>query len=74
MVSGVIACLVMTTKKMTIEQVSEEYQVSKTTVRRYIAQGRLRAIRVGPRMIRLDADEVAAALSGERVQVKLRRG
>lgn len=34
-------------------------------VHRYVAQGRLRAYRVGPKLVRFDADEVKRALIGE---------
>lgn len=36
--------------------------VSPRTIRRYIAAGRLTAYRVGPRIIRLDADQVEREL------------
>ena len=42
-------------KKITINEVAEQFDVSTRTVRRYIASGRLTAWRVGPRMIRLGA-------------------
>ncbi|HEY1440989.1 MAG TPA: excisionase family DNA-binding protein [Mycobacterium sp.] len=32
--------------------------MSERTVHRYVAQGRLRAYRVGPKLVRFDADEV----------------
>lgn len=34
--------------------------VSEKTLRRWIAEGRLRGYRLGPRMLRVDADEVDA--------------
>ncbi|PND54350.1 hypothetical protein CRM90_28470 [Mycobacterium sp. ENV421] len=52
-------------KKITIEQVAEQFGVSTRTVRRYIADGRLTAYRVGPRMIRLDAEQASQQLLGE---------
>ncbi|WP_245551779.1 helix-turn-helix domain-containing protein [Gordonia hirsuta] len=52
---------------LTIEQVSQKYEISTRTVRRYLASGRLRGYRIGPRMIRLDAAEVAEDLLGSQV-------
>lgn len=40
-------------------QAAQELDVSPRTVRRYIATGRLRAFRVGPRMVKVDAADVA---------------
>lgn len=54
-------------QKITIQKVADQYGVSTRTVRRYIAAGRLTAYRVGPRMIRLDADQVRQQLLGEPV-------
>ncbi len=54
-------------KKITVADVVSDYGISERTCRRYIAEGRLVARRVGPRMIRLDADEVEAALFGTKV-------
>ncbi|WP_280828961.1 helix-turn-helix domain-containing protein [Mycobacterium sp. OTB74] len=36
------------------EQAAEELEASTRTIRRYIATGRLAAMRVGPRLIRVD--------------------
>lgn len=47
---------------LTIAQGAEYAHVSTRTVRRYIAQGRLAAFRVGPRLVRIDADELEALL------------
>jgi excisionase family DNA binding protein len=41
---------------ITIPQAAKAYGVSPTTVRRWIASGRVTAYRVGPRMIRLDSE------------------
>lgn len=57
----------MSTKHLTVSEVAERYGLSTKTVRRYVASGTLPARRVGPRLIRLDADEVEAALFGRRV-------
>lgn len=49
-------------KKISMQEAAATYGVSQTTIRRYIATGRLSAYRVGPRMIRLDADQVEREL------------
>jgi excisionase family DNA binding protein len=41
-----------------IRQVADFHGVDQETIRRWIAQGQLTAQRVGPRLIRLDRDEV----------------
>jgi excisionase family DNA binding protein len=41
-----------------IRQATEYHGVDQKTIRRWIAQGRLMAQRVGPRLIRLDREEV----------------
>ena len=41
-----------------IRQAAEFHGVDQTTIRRWLAQGRLAAQRIGPRLIRLDRDEV----------------
>lgn len=38
----------------TIAQAAEFLNVHPRTVRRYIQQGRLRAVRIGPRLLRVD--------------------
>jgi excisionase family DNA binding protein len=43
-----------------IRQVAEYLGVDPKTVRRYIAQGRLTAFRMGPRLIRIDRASVLA--------------
>jgi excisionase family DNA binding protein len=43
---------------LTIPQVSGFHNVDQTTVRRWIAQGRLTAHRIGPRLIRVDRESV----------------
>jgi len=53
-------------KKVTVQEVADKFGVSTKTVRRYIASGRLTASRVGPRMIRLDAEQVERELMGQR--------
>jgi excisionase family DNA binding protein len=41
---------------------ADEYGVCTKTIRRWIAAGRITGYRVGPRLIRVDLDEVAAIL------------
>ena len=52
----------LTTAKLpprpSIKHAAEHHGVAPKTVRRWIAQGRLTAQRIGPRLIRLDRDEV----------------
>ncbi|MGD9514275.1 excisionase family DNA-binding protein [Mycolicibacterium sp.] len=48
----------------TIKETAERYGISQTTVRRYIASGRITAHRVGPRLIRVDLDQVQRELFG----------
>lgn len=43
----------------TIAQTAEAFQVSPLTVRRWIADGRIDARRIGPRMIRINPDSLA---------------
>src|ERR1700757_3565698 len=53
-------------KYITLNEVAETYGVSTRTVLRYLAEGRLKGYRVGPKLIRFNADEVERALVGER--------
>lgn len=48
--------------QMTIHDVCEMYSISHDTVQRYVRQGRLKGYRIGPRLVRFDPNEVAAAL------------
>jgi excisionase family DNA binding protein len=45
-------------------QAAEMYGISRRSIHRYITQGLLPAYRIGPRNIRLDADEVERILMG----------
>jgi len=49
-------------RKVSLQEVADEYGLCTRTIRNYIAQGLLTAYRVGPRVIRLDPDEVHAQL------------
>ena len=46
------------------EQIAAQYGVHPRTVRRWVAEGRIEARRIGPRLLRLDPDAVADALLG----------
>lgn len=50
----------MSRRLMTLAQTSEKLSLDQKTIRRYIATGRLTGYRIGPRAIRVDADEVEA--------------
>ncbi|MGV9795550.1 helix-turn-helix domain-containing protein [Gordonia sp. NPDC003422] len=45
-------------------QIADEFGVHPRTVRRWLAEGRITGRRVGPRVIRFDAEEVAGQLIG----------
>ncbi|MCT2031764.1 helix-turn-helix domain-containing protein [Dietzia cinnamea] len=45
-----------------IPNAAEAYGVSPKTIRRYIAAGRITGYRFGPRMLRVDLDELDAML------------
>lgn len=44
---------------------AKRYSVSNQTVRRWIAAGRITAYRVGPKLIRVDLDEIDAKVMHE---------
>jgi len=52
-----------TQRDITIAEAAERRHVHPRTIRRWIAEGRLTAYRVGPHLIRLDSDEVDALRS-----------
>jgi excisionase family DNA binding protein len=52
-------------RKIPKTEVCETYGISLRTVDRWIAEGRLKAYRIGNKIIRLDADEVEQALVSE---------
>ena len=45
-----------------IQDAAEEYGVHHQTIRRYISAGRITGYRFGPRMLRVDLDELEALL------------
>lgn len=45
-----------------IQVAADTYDVSTRTVRRWIADGRITGYRVGPRLIKVDLDEMAAIM------------
>ena len=49
-------------KMVSIAAAADHYDVSQQTVRRWIASGKITAYRVGPRLIRLDLDEIEAKI------------
>jgi excisionase family DNA binding protein len=53
----------------TLAEAAERTHVSVRTLRRWIAQGRLNVYRVGPRLLRVDPDDVEAMM-----KPSLRRG
>lgn len=53
-------------QRVPIKRCATEAHCSERTIRRYIAEGRLKAVRVGPRMLRVDRDSLLALLGGAR--------
>lgn len=49
---------------VSISRAAEEVDLSDKTVRRYIASGRLRGYRVGPRLIKVDLEELDRLVRG----------
>ncbi|MFG1931310.1 helix-turn-helix domain-containing protein [Mycobacterium sp. NPDC048908] len=45
-----------------LQQAADYCDVSYRTIRRWIADGRLNAVRVGPRLLKVHADDLAALL------------
>lgn len=45
-----------------LPEAAEQYGVSSRTIRRYISAGRITGYRFGPRMLRVDLDELDALL------------
>ncbi|MBB3752695.1 excisionase family DNA binding protein [Mycolicibacterium sp. BK634] len=48
--------------RVSIQQAADHLNVSTKTVRRYIADGRLKAVRLGPRLIRVERDSIDALM------------
>ena len=43
---------------LTLAQAADSLAMDEKTIRRYIATGRLTGYRIGPRAVRVDADEI----------------
>jgi excisionase family DNA binding protein len=52
---------------LTINQAADDVQVTIRTIYRWIADGRLRAYRIGPRVVRIKASDLARAAKPVRV-------
>jgi excisionase family DNA binding protein len=50
--------MTLTKLYMTNQEVADLFRVDPTTVRLWVRQGRLHPLRLGPRTVRFDADEV----------------
>jgi excisionase family DNA binding protein len=50
------------THKISLTEAAEEYGCSVRTIRRMIARGEVTAYRVGKRLLRVDREELAAAM------------
>lgn len=48
-------------KLISLEDAAETYGVSTRTLRRYISDGRITGYRVGPKLIRVDPEELKTA-------------
>ena len=49
-------------KMVSVAVAADHYDVSRQTVRRWIASGRITAHRIEPRLIRVDLDEIEAKI------------
>jgi excisionase family DNA binding protein len=49
-------------KMVSIAAAADHFCVSRQTVRRWIASGKITAYRVGPRLIRVDLEEIEAEI------------
>jgi excisionase family DNA binding protein len=49
-------------KLVSIAAAADHYDVSRQTVRRWIASGKITAHRIEPRLIRVDLDEIEAKI------------
>ena len=57
----------MARNTMTLTEAADTYGVSQRSLRRYMAAGPITAYRVGPKLIRLDPDELDDQLFSEPV-------
>ena len=55
----------LTGKQLSVNQVAAIYGVHQRTIRRWIAQGKLSAYKVGTKTGRLDSDQVRAQIESE---------
>ena len=53
----------MSSDYLTVAQVAEHLWISPKTVRRWIADGLLPAVRVGPRLLRISREDVEALVN-----------
>lgn len=51
-------------KPASVKEVAADLGISEGTVRRWLAQGRISGVRIGPKLIRLDLDQVKQELYG----------
>lgn len=51
------------TRRLGLNEAAEHLGVNPRTIRRYIASGRLTGYRVGPRLIKIDLDELESLLT-----------
>ncbi|MCV7142755.1 helix-turn-helix domain-containing protein [Mycolicibacterium fortuitum] len=51
-------------KSASVKDVAADLGISEGTVRRWLAQGRISGVRIGPKLIRLDLDQVKHELYG----------
>jgi excisionase family DNA binding protein len=48
--------------RLSIQETADYLGICSKTVRRYIAEGRLKAVRIGPRLIRVERDSLEALM------------
>lgn len=47
---------------MTLTEVADRFGVHYRTVRRWVSEGRINAVRIGPKLLKVDANNVAALM------------
>jgi len=52
------------TARISLQEAAARYGLSDRTLRRYLAEGRISAHRIGPRVLRFDPAELEAQLTG----------